>query len=150
MKTLGFSLIECIVYCFLVSILSLLIFKFFIIHSSFFIETTHKQQQTVSLHALIDLLIRDIQLAHTLQIQSASGVQKFVLESITSIVWYLDNGRLYRAIDKSTAVLAKDVKEFSINFLSNSDHKNIKITILLDFMNNAYVKVVPLINRSLT
>ena len=139
MKTGGFSLIECIVYCFIVSILSVLIFKFFILHSSFFINTARKQQQTVSLYALIDLLTRDIQMAQTIQIQSFPS----------SIGWHLEKGRLYRTVGKSTAVLAKDVKEFSLSFLSSFDHKKIKVSILLDSMNVSYEKVIPLINRSL-
>lgn len=127
----GFSLIECLVYCVIASILSIMVFTFFNQTITKIHIFSVQEQEIVGQWSAQQLLRKDIQMANS-QLSDWDILEKaFVCKIGTRCVgWQLKNGSLYRFKGdydflshqwqkKSTALVIRNLHDFALAIQQN-------------------------------
>lgn len=94
----GFSLIECLIYCTVMSLLALLVFEFFLKNSLTARQFTKQGKQVMSTHAAHAFLANDIQCAACHKSSwDVSDPHAFVCRvGQAAVGWHVKDGSLYR------------------------------------------------------
>lgn len=125
----GFTLIECLIYCALLGMLSIVVAQFFIGNYKQVKAYTKNSEQLIMINAAYDLLRSDVQLASIL-IRDWQVIEKgFICRSHNQCIgWQCKEDRLYRVTgifdfnlhqwqDPTSALMAIGIQEFNVDLL---------------------------------
>lgn len=130
----GFSLIECLLYCAIMTLLAMLVFEFFLKSRMMAHQLTQQTKQIMAVQAAYDFILRDMEQARVdSQFWDSSDAQAVICKvGKTCIGWSLRNKKLYRTVgqydfafgywtSKSAALVAQSISHFSYQTHRNNN-----------------------------
>ena len=157
----GISLVECIIYCVLWAVLSVLVFSFFSMHSQKFLNVTHQGQAYMLLYSTSSLLERTISMANPALAYWDTTQGLIFRTSKGDIGWNIKDQKLYQTVGtydfirhhwtkKSATLIAMHVTKFNYQPIIHHDYiKSVSASIALAAPIASYEKNILLNNRLL-
>jgi len=158
--SVGFSLIECLIYCAILALMSLLVFAYFSRQNNALRTFVASGQRSMDCFIACQLLAADIIQAEPKQMWWHQTNDEYIFKtSQESVAWRLHEHNVYRAKGeydfarhawehKSTALVARHVAALSIQTQKNNAMVT-AVTIRITHDSGSHTRTVPLMNRML-